>query len=508
MPDHRSKFLPLGQFKIDSSSLRVRLLMRVWVSLLVLATLIGIVQYQTLKFSLIKGQEQSLQGQLALFTTQEYEKWLTDHQAPPKYSIDLNQGTDVFLFTNNAQFKWFFTRKEVNNQVMPARAKLIQNQLNSSKPLGVKRFILNPKNGDKILLLIKPIFANNQKSPLGYAIITSSLASVDNILKNQVRTSIFYVLFVLVAGSIASFWVLRRPLQPLETISHISEQIASGHYDLRIPISPNSASEIKYLSNALNHMLETLQHALVQEREAKEEMKRFIADASHELRTPLTSIRGFLEILLKGRTQDAADLHSAHQTMLVETERLINLTENLLTLNRLNAQVNDPNSNNLLSPIESIHELTLLLKALVQSRTLDVQCLISELPLTTEELKQILYNLVQNAVRHTAHSGHIQVVLDKDESGYLIKVADDGDGISAEDLPHVFKRFYRGNRARDKRRGEGAGLGLAIVGDIVKLRQGTIKVDSTPGKGTVFCIRFPNLRKHTLVQPDQIQKES
>lgn len=492
MPDHRSKFLPLGPFKIDGSSLRVRLLMRVWVSLLVLATLIGIVQYQTLKFSLIKGQEQSLQGQLALFTTQEYEKWLTDHQAPPKSSIDLNQGTDVFLFTNNAQFKWFFTRKEVNNQVMPARAKLIQYQLNSSRPLGVKRFILNPRNSERILLLIKPIFANGQKSPLGYAVITSSLASVDNILKNQVRISIFYVLFVLLLGSIASFFVLRRPLQPLETISHISEQIALGHYDLRIPISSNSASEIKYLSNALNHMLETLQHALVQEREAKEEMKRFIADASHELRTPLTSIRGFLEILLKGRTHDAAKLHSVHQTMLVETERLINLTENLLTLNRLNAQTNDPNSNNfLLSPIESISELTLLLKALAKSRTLDVQCSISELPLTSEELKQILYNLVQNAVRHTTESGHIQVTLDKDESGYLIKVSDDGEGISAEDLPHVFERFYRGNRARDKRRGEGAGLGLAIVGDIVKLRQGTINIDSTPGKGTVLCIRFP-----------------
>lgn len=492
MPDHQSKFLPLNPFKIDLSSLRVRLLMRVWVSLLILATLIGIVQYQTLNIFLLKGQEQTLQGELAIFTAQEYEKWLTDRQPPPKFDSDLNQGTEVFLFTNNAQFKWIFTRKEVNNQALPARAKLIQNQLMSSKPLAVKRFVLNPKNGERILLLIKPVFANSQKSPLGYAVITSSLASVDNILKNQVRTSLFYVLFVLLLGSIASFWVLRRPLQPLETISQISEQIAAGHYDLRIPIASDNASEIKYLSSALNHMLETLQQALAQEREAKEEMKRFIADASHELRTPLTSIRGFLEILLKGRTHDAADLNSVHQTMLVETERLIHLTENLLTLNRINAQSVDPNGENyVLSPVESIHELTSLLQSLAKSRVVDIQCSISELPLTSEELKQILYNLVQNAVRHTTDSGHIQVALDKDESGYLITVSDDGEGISAEDLPHVFERFYRGNQARDKRKGEGAGLGLAIVGDIVKLRQGTIKVDSTLGKSTVLCIRFP-----------------
>ncbi|WP_425806209.1 sensor histidine kinase [Desulfitobacterium sp. Sab5] len=493
MPDHRSKFLPLSRFKIDLSSLRVRLLMRVWVSLLILATLIAIVQYQTLNLFLLKGQEQSLQGELAFFTAQEYEKWLTDRQSPPKFDLDLNQGTEVFLFTNNAQFKWVFAHKEVNNQAMPARAKLIQNQLINSKPLAVKRFVLNPKNGERILLLIKPVFANNQKSPLGYAVITSSLASIDNILKNQVRTSIFYVLFVLLLGSIASFWVLRRPLQPLETISHISEQIAAGHYDLRIPITSDSASEIKYLSNALNHMLETLQHALTKEREAKEEMKRFIADASHELRTPLTSIRGFLEILLKGHTRDADALHSVHQTMLVETERLISLTENLLTLNRINAKSVDPNhENHVLSPVESINELTLLLQSLAKSRTVNVKCSVSELPLTSEELKQILYNLVHNAVRHTTDSGHIQVALDKDESGYLITVRDDGEGISAEDLPHVFERFYRGNRARDKRRGEGAGLGLAIVGDIVKLHHGTIKVDSTLGKGTVFSIRFPN----------------
>lgn len=486
--------------KRDSRSLRIRLLVRIWISLLLLATLIGIVQYQTLSSFLLKAQEQSVQSQLASFTAQEPVNWLTGRQSPPKSYSDLSSGVEVFLYTNDGQLKGVFARKEVNNQVIQNRDRIIQNQL-AKRPIVPKRYVLRQKNGDRLLLLVKPVFPNvptipntgfNQKSPLGYMVVTSSLSTVDNTLTNQVKTSVIAVLVVLLLGSIASYFVLRRPLQPLRTISLISERIAAGRYDLRIPVDPNSASEIKYLTEALNHMLETLEHALVKEREAKEEMGQFIADASHELRTPLTSIRGFLEILLKGHTSDTEALHSAHATMLTETERLIGLTETLLTLNRFSATLVEANEKiPSLLPADTLNTLTPLLQSLAYPRTLDINCTADELPLSSEELKHIFYNLVQNAVQHTSDVGKIKVTIVREDSICVLSVADDGEGINPEDLPHIFQRFYRGNQARDKRKGQGAGLGLAIVGDIVKLRHGTIHVDSIPGQGTAICIRLP-----------------
>lgn len=300
---------------------------------------------------------------------------------------------------------------------------------------------------------------------------------------------LYTALVVLFFGSLTVFFLLRKPLEPLVHISKASEEISSGKYWQRIPEEP-AASEIVHLRKALNHMLETLQKAFDKERAAKEEMERFIADASHELRTPLTSIRGFLEILLRKPEQNIETLQDAYQSMLVETERLIKLTQDLLA-HQLRQEENGDQESAITHVQKLMSESLPLLRTLVEPREFEVRVEDVVLPIHPNELRQILFNLIQNAVQHTPASGKISLSLMEEGEWFSLEICDNGEGIQPKDLPHVFERFYRGSSSRKRKSGQGAGLGMAIVHDIITLRGGTISVDSTPQEGTCFVIQFP-----------------
>ncbi|WP_407309578.1 sensor histidine kinase [Desulfosporosinus sp. SB140] len=229
---------------------------------------------------------------------------------------------------------------------------------------------------------------------------------------------------------------------------------------MRIPEEP-SASEISHLRSVLNQMLETLNKSLALETEAREQMARFIGDASHELRTPLTFIRGFLEILLRRPETDPETLSSVHKSMLIETERLIHLTEDLLTLNRLTKQVSqDPQFKPEVSVQNILPELLPMLSSLFANRTLDIQVDELSLPVEPGELKQIIFNLIHNAVLHTPDNGKITIIFGADDKGKKLYVTDNGEGISPQDL-----RIY---------------LSAFIVA-------------AAQGKGTTFIIHFPRI---------------
>lgn len=484
-------------------SIRTRLLIRFWSSLFLFTLLIGFIQYQNLSDFLLKGQEETVQTEYTLFTPKNLEEWTSQAKPVPKSFPDLSPGVIVALYSSEGHLLGMFGRKEQTIHSAITHEKTFQLQIIQKKRIN-QRIIIRQANGNRVLIFVKPVYqsfpANDTASSvktdqskllLGYILIESTLTQVDKILSNQLQINVIVALLVLILGGFTTFLLLRKPLQPLLEISHISDKIAQGHYDLRIPSQPGSAAEIEHLGLALNHMLGTMENALTTERQAKEKMARFIADASHELRTPLTSIRGFLEILLR-RDPEKQTLRSAHQTMLIETERLIKLTEDLLTLNRLAENIAEgPTETSLTLTRNVLPDILPLLRSLAGPRTLDVVYSDLTLPLKPEELKQILFNMVQNAIQHTSENGLIDLGIAAEPEGIAITVADNGEGIAPVDLPHVFERFYRGNRSRQKQKGQGAGLGLAIVGDIVKLRRGTIKVESKLGKGSKFSILFP-----------------
>ncbi|MDQ7096447.1 ATP-binding protein [Desulfosporosinus sp. PR] len=487
------------------NSLAGKLLIRFWLSLLLLSLIMGIIQYQALHSFLMKGETQELQAQIGSFDESQLKLWLNGEQPFPKEWSSLSSGVVAGFFTPDKKLAGILGRQEVKAKNPYALEKSFFQKQIKSKKLRTNTILTSPK-GIRYMVISGPIYLNQETGAgmtgqnsaqtanstlIGYAALSAPLTQLNNILYHQLQVFLVSTLFILVFGGILTLYIVKKPLLPLSRMSEIFGKIAAGNYALRIPEEP-AASEITHLRFVLNQMLETLNQSLTTEREAKEQMTRFIADASHELRTPLTSIRGFLEILLRSPETDPETLASAHQSMLVETERLIHLTEDLLTLNHLNKQIEHMPQAKPETFVQAIlPELLPLLSSLLAYRTLDVQGDEISLPVEPGELKQIIYNLIHNAIQHTPVNGKITLKTETRDKAKYLYIADNGEGIAPQDLPYIFERFYRGNRSRERKAGSGAGLGLAIVGEIVNLRGGKINVESNQGEGTTFTIHFP-----------------
>lgn len=492
-------------FKADwKNSLTGKLLIRFWLSLLLVSLIMGEIQYQALNSFMMKGETQDLQAQIGSFNVYQLKQWLAGEQQFPKNWPSLSPGVVVGFFSADKKLEDILSHQEVKAKNPYALEKSFFEKQIKNKKLRTKTILTAP-NGIHYLVISGPIYLNQETAAsvtglnfkpssgstlIGYALLSAPLTQVNNILYHQLQVFLVSTLFILVLGGLLAFYILKKPLQPLSHMSEISSKIADGNYTLRIPEEPAS-SEISHLRSVLNQMLETLNRTLTTETEAKEQMARFIGDASHELRTPLTSIRGFLEILLRNPETDHETLTSAHQSMLVETERLIHLTEDLLTLNRLtklNEQDTQTKPETILKDI--IPEILPLLNSLLAYRILDIHVGEMSLPVEPGELKQIIYNLVHNAIQHTPVNGKITIKAGISDEAKYLSVSDNGEGIAPQDLPYVFERFYRGSRSRERKAGSGAGLGLAIVWEIVNLRGGKINVESKQGEGTTFIVHF------------------
>ncbi|HET7451726.1 MAG TPA: ATP-binding protein [Thermoanaerobaculia bacterium] len=223
------------------------------------------------------------------------------------------------------------------------------------------------------------------------------------------------------------------------------------------------------------------------------EQAQFIADVSHELRTPLTILRGGIEVAIDGeRTAD--EYRQALSEALVEVQHLIRIAENLLFLARGTAG----------RVTISFARIDLRRFAEERVREFETPALEKGLELTFEaparsveiladrsRLKEVFQNLLENAIRYT-EKGHVRVRVGNDGPHALIEVEDTGVGIEPQDVPYVFDRFFRSDRARRAYKG-GSGLGLSIVRWIVEAHKGTVAVESRPGHGTTFSLRFPRI---------------
>lgn len=465
--------------------LKSQLLFRFVVSLFVFLFLVGAVQTQVLYQFLLRTEEQDLSAIYANFDTTKVQAWFLHKEAFPTSFPEFPQGVAFLALNARGKVEQVITQQ---GQRKTSNYEPTLKQLFETRKLN-RPFYVGSTNRSSFLLFIKPIHSNANASLLGYVVLGISLSRTQTILSQQRQVYIYTAFFVLLFGSLTVYFLLRKPLEPLAHIAKASEDISTGKYWQRIPEEP-AASEIAHLRDALNHMLETLQQALDKERAAKEQMERFIADASHELRTPLTSMRGFLEILLHRPEQNLETLQGAHQSMLVETERLIELTQDLLALHQLNQESKGGEENPATEVQKLMPELLPLLRSLVEPREFEVEVDDLVLPVHSSELRQILYNLIQNAVQHTPSSGRLSLRLRGEGEQITLEIRDNGEGIPPKDLPHVFERFFRGSSSRQRKPGQGAGLGMAIVHNIVTLRGGTITVDSEPGKGTCFTVQF------------------
>jgi heavy metal sensor kinase len=289
---------------------------------------------------------------------------------------------------------------------------------------------------------------------------------------------------VAVAVAVAGGFVLvRRALDPVARIAAKAEDITQHNLSERLPVV-HSGDELERLSVSLNHMISRLEDAI-------HGSKQFVADASHELRTPLTVMRGELESL----AQDAALGRETRETLgsvLEEVARLGEIVESLFALSRLDA--GEAPAQWLRFDLAELAATTAgQMGLLATDKNVTMECdssCVAPVEGDRARLKQVIVNLLDNAIKYTPSGGRVRLSVRREQGFAILDVADDGPGIPAEALPHVFKRFFRVDPSRSREQG-GAGLGLAIVKSICAAHGADVEVTSVPGRGSIFRVRQP-----------------
>ena len=315
----------------------------------------------------------------------------------------------------------------------------------------------------------------------GYVIFTSSksylLKGFENVWD---RSAALSLISGISAAGILSYWFSQRIMQPLNQMKNITHEFASGHLEQRMPSS--DIPELNQLSHSFNYMATSLEGVEKRRRE-------LISDLTHELRTPLTVVRGYLENLADGTLLPCDELYAK---LVQETRRLERLTFDLQELSKAEAGhlLVNPQVVNLLPMLNSLVE-KFSEQLLDDGPILELDYL-DDIPLVLgdpDRIEQILINLMGNALRYTSQ-GTIQISLRQDIRQVWVSIIDTGIGISSEDLPHIFERFWRVDKSRSSNFG-GTGIGLAIVKRFIELQNGRIIVESELDKGSTFSFSLP-----------------
>ena len=292
---------------------------------------------------------------------------------------------------------------------------------------------------------------------------------------------------LVVAGGISGvFIVMKRALRPLDEITQRAEKVSSRNFGERLAVA-HTGDEIERLTTALNRMMDRLE-------ESFHHISRFSADVSHELRTPLAVLRGELESFVASPECRRLSPHALETvgSALEEIERLTKIVSQLLEISRLEAgQV--VRERVAIDLGELATNTTEQMRLLADEKSIEVLYLVSpnvQVEGDPSLLKQVVVNLLDNAVKYTPEGGLVQLVVKASDKQAVLEVRDTGAGIPAEALPHICERFYRADRARSRDSG-GAGLGLSIVKSICAVLGGEIKVFSKEGEGTVVRVEFP-----------------
>ncbi|MDQ8734644.1 ATP-binding protein [Paenibacillus sp. LHD-38] len=489
-------------------SLRYQLLYRSLLILAALLLLIGVLQYIIMKDFIFKNKAESLNTQIMAmpmdwFTNEKKSEMDDNHpesdnkdgdsfqaSRPPKERRDsplfYQPGLSIVFINSNGTVTDVSKDTEASAPLLSAEEyEQITKQLQERQQIDYK--ILNNADGVEQLVVFRNAGPLNKVE--GIVQVSTETDSLRQLLMTQLAIFTGLSIVALAAGLALYLPLLRRTLKPLSRVVLAAQQTDAGSLTKRIPASQGQ-EEIDRLSDAFNGMLERLDTSFETERKTTEKMRRFIADASHELRTPLTSIHGFLEVLLRGAAANPDQLNRALNSMQLESKRINRLVEDLLALAKLDQAPQLQLSAARLD--ELLQEMEPQLQLLAGNRKIDlvIESAISG-KFNNDQMKQVLLNLFLNAVQHTdAESGTIKIMLERLENQARISITDNGTGIAAAHLPHLFERFYRSESSRTRKNG-GAGLGLAITKSIVDAHGGTIEVISEPGEGTTFRISLP-----------------
>lgn len=352
--------------------------------------------------------------------------------------------------------------------------------------LGQARFATIVAEGVRLRVASLPIPLVDR--PIGLVEVAANLAGFDDALTVIRRALLFGSLLALLLAAFGGSILARAALHPIQAITDTARQITDTR-DLsqRIPVSVPT-DELGHLTDTINDMLARLEGAF-------DAQQRLVADVSHDLRTPLTTIQGNLDLLRRGAIEEPALRAEALRAIGDETGRMRRLVSDLLLLAQADAGLQL-----YLQPVELD---TLLLEVYRQAQVMaqgvkvrlgaeDQAVVLGD----SDRLRQLLLNLIDNALKYTPTGGEITLRLQRQGGWVAMAVEDTGIGIATEDLPHIFERFYRTDRSRG--RTAGSGLGLAICKWIAEAHGGRLEVESQMGVGSVFTLWLPEVARETM----------
>jgi two-component system sensor histidine kinase ArlS len=316
---------------------------------------------------------------------------------------------------------------------------------------------------------------------LGYIILLEDMSNLSKYMDSLLAVLIMGSIGAIFLSALGGYIISSTAVRPINQMISLVERIQADRLSERLSI-PNGQDEIARLALTFNHMLDRIERSF-------EQQSRFVANASHEIRTPLTTIQGYANLLSRWGKNDPAILEKAIRVIQNESARLRDLANNLLTLASLEFYTNRVNEKASVDPImeeivESFAPLHPDISIFYDSGTHPT------VAVAPDHLKQMIINVLDNAIKYTPSGGKVKIEIFTKHPYVVIEITDSGKGIPREDLPYITERFYRVEKSRGRRQG-GAGLGLAIVNELINFYNGSFSIDSEVGKGTRVTIALP-----------------
>ena len=384
-------------------------------------------------------------------------------------SIDVFSSSDVYVQILRRDGTIASRSDNLGSQTLPRETADISRTMRGQTIQQVKEV-----GTSRLLLYNDPLLIGGQI--IGVVQVAQSLRETDTTLRLAAYLLAFSSVIILGVAAVTGSMLARSALRPIQQMTRTALEI-SRTSDLQRRLETNSQDEVGLLAATFNEMLERLESLF-------RTQERFVADVSHDLRTPLTTIRGNIDLLRRGAAQEPEAREELLEIIDGETARMTRLASDLLLLAQADSGIQLE-----LKPVEMD---TLLLEVYRQARLMTEG---QEIKLGHEDqavvwgdedrLKQLLFNLVDNAIKYTPPGGEIVLNLDRESQWTRISVQDSGGGIPAKDLPFIFDRFYRVDKARSGGKA-GTGLGLAIARWIAEAHGGSLTVESQEGRGSVF----------------------
>lgn len=347
----------------------------------------------------------------------------------------------------------------------------------------------HPFYGEKMLVVAVPIHATNGN------VMAALVLNVPVTEMNAFMEHIYY--YIAIAGLVAFLlsllvvsWLTRGIVRPLKAMQETADAMARGDYTNYVKV--DSQDEVGGLGIALNSLAQDLEKHIAELNQTEKLRRDFVANVSHEFRTPMTIIRGYNEALMDGTISDPALIQKYHHLIGEETVRLERLIKDLLDLSRLQSTVVDTNKEKL--PLATVvNSVVNLLKQKSEQKQVRIcvqaQENLPEIWANGDRIVQLVLIIMDNALKYTPSGGKITVSTALEEEGVVLRVVDTGIGIPAEDLPYIWERLYKVDKAHNRADG-GTGLGLAIAKQIIDLHQATASVSSEVNHGTTVRIAF------------------